>query len=74
MPNKPLHPLWPDVPIKPSYSVRELSRYLGVPRSTLQLAINEGRLTIFRISPRCHRSPLESVRALLESTILDPYA
>jgi len=68
-----LHPLFPRLPYKGSYGVREASRGTGFPRTTIYRAIEEGRLTVIRLGKRGIRIPAQQLLTFIETHKEDPH-
>jgi excisionase family DNA binding protein len=69
-----LHPLFPDVPFKPTYGVRETARRLGFSRHKIHEAIDRGHLQVLRLGPKCIRIPGAELRAFIDANLVDPNA
>lgn len=75
-----LHPLFPSVPFKGSYGVKEAARGTGIPRRTLYRAIEQGAITALRTGLKASkkrrglRIPADQLIAYIESITEDPHA
>lgn len=70
---EPIHPHFPNCPVKPSYRIREVARYTGFSRWSIEQAIDAQQLSAFKIGKRTYRIPLESLRQYLASCVHDPF-
>lgn len=67
-----LHPMFPNMPFKGSYGVRETARGTGIPRRTLYRAIELGQITAIRLGKRGLRIPATALADFINSHTEDP--
>lgn len=69
-----IHPHFPDCPIKRSYRIREIARFTGFSRWSIQEAINNGQLQALKQGKKTIRVTELSLRQYLASIVHDPFA
>lgn len=71
---EPIHPHFPNCPVKPSYRIREIARFTGFSRWSIQEAINNRQLVAFKQGKKTYRIPFDSLQRYLNNIVLDPFS